>query len=70
MHWFQRSAAACLAVLLLLTSLPMALAAPPDQPLTRAIGKEMIFLSDYAVFRQAVVSEMPYLSNPLKFTDS
>lgn len=35
MHWFKRSAAACLAVLLLLTSLPTALAAPSDQPLTR-----------------------------------
>ena len=35
MHWLKRSAAACLAVLLLLTSLPMALAAPSDQPLTR-----------------------------------
>lgn len=35
MHWFQRSAAACLAVLLLLTGLPTALAAPSDQPLTR-----------------------------------
>ncbi|MFR6379881.1 MAG: hypothetical protein ACLUNZ_08800 [Evtepia sp.] len=46
MHWLKRSAAACLAVLLLLTSLPMALAAPSDQPLTR--GETASILLDAA----------------------
>ena len=46
MHWLIRSAAACLAVLLLLTSLPMALAAPSDQPLTR--GETASILLDAA----------------------
>ena len=46
MHWLKRSAATCLAVLLLLTSLPMALAAPSDQPLTR--GETASILLDEA----------------------
>ena len=46
MHWLKRSAATCLAVLLLLTSLPMALAAPSDQPLTR--GETASILLDAA----------------------
>ena len=46
MHWLKRSAATCLAVLLLLTSLPTALAAPSDQPLTR--GETASILLDAA----------------------